>query len=434
MASPLDIAQDGELFPREELLHAVAGADWRDLPVRLGAWLALALGATLLAAGLPVLHDLLPGPTTIAAEPGSLLLHPVHLAARTLGRAGLGIESAFFLIAALSYGAALLATGASLRAFGFSGRLSIVATLIAALSLPLLLHGRLPSPFPGAVAASALLLAATAAPADDEGPGYGLRVALAWAFASWIDHSILATLPACWIAVRARSKGASALAPLGVAGVVAAAVGAWAMDGPIDPSLAFQSGLPWWAHVVGPLGLLAPMALLARRDPEESGAPRWLVLWLLTAVLVTIASGLAGALRPAPYLIPALAVLVANVLTRRRRASDAARLAALCAGLQLLPVGAWAWASSGDGTPYDVRPGELLERDFVFIDRGAAPAAAYLLERRHGLWLCDTSEVEVILPAGYRVVSVERDEELATHWLDVETGEVRPRTPTGESR
>ena len=45
--APLDIGQDGELFPREELLNAVAGADWRDLPMRLVAWLAVAAGATL---------------------------------------------------------------------------------------------------------------------------------------------------------------------------------------------------------------------------------------------------------------------------------------------------------------------------------------------------------------------------------------------------
>ena len=36
-ASPLDIAQDGNLFPREDLLEAVADSDWRDRPVPIAA-------------------------------------------------------------------------------------------------------------------------------------------------------------------------------------------------------------------------------------------------------------------------------------------------------------------------------------------------------------------------------------------------------------
>ena len=118
MERPLDIAQDGELFPREELLDAVAGADWRDLPVRLVAWLAVAAGAGLALAGFPEQFDLLKGPTSFAASGDGVAAHPLHLLAHAIGRAGVGIEAAFFGLSALGVGAAFLALGAALRAVG----------------------------------------------------------------------------------------------------------------------------------------------------------------------------------------------------------------------------------------------------------------------------------------------------------------------------
>ena len=43
---PVDIAQDGHLFPRTEVLEAVAGADWRERAVRPLALLCLAQFST----------------------------------------------------------------------------------------------------------------------------------------------------------------------------------------------------------------------------------------------------------------------------------------------------------------------------------------------------------------------------------------------------
>ena len=49
-----DIANDGNLFPREDLLEAVARSDWRDREVPAIAWILTGVGLSLLAAGLPV--------------------------------------------------------------------------------------------------------------------------------------------------------------------------------------------------------------------------------------------------------------------------------------------------------------------------------------------------------------------------------------------
>lgn len=439
MERPLDIAQDGELFPREELLDAVAGADWRDLPVRIVAWLAVAAGGALALAGFPEQFDLLQGPTSFAASNEGLAAHPLHLVARVIGRAGVGIEATMFGLSALGVGAAFLAVGAALRAFGMGGRTAFATALLACGSLALISQGRLPSTYSWGVAASALLLAAIAAPSDGAARGYGTRVALAWLLATWVSPATALLLPACALAIteRAGKERAAGLAPLWIAALVALPVAALACRAAGTNEFQF-AGI---GHLGGLLGLIAVGLSASGRDPEESGAPRWLHTWLRTGIVLEIAvsvlrdgfellvgepAAIAAHVPPATFLLPTLAAFAANTLVRRRRASDAVVLLAAGAVGQALPFAYWYAMDPDEGTALHDGRGDLAQGDVALIAPGDSVDVAYLLARRHGIPVVDPDSeggAQAIARAT-RALAVSGDHPLATHRLLTRTGSV----------
>jgi hypothetical protein len=133
MQRPLDIAQDGGLFPREELLRAVADADWRERSVPPLGLVCLAIGLALCALAAPIHRP------WVALDVASTLVHgaPTHLhlpglVARALTGLGLPVESAWLLVAAVGAGAAPLALFALARTLGVGPRLALGAALVAA--------------------------------------------------------------------------------------------------------------------------------------------------------------------------------------------------------------------------------------------------------------------------------------------------------------
>ncbi len=349
---PFDIANDGNLFPREDLLEAVARSDWRDREVPVAAWLLTGAGIALLAAGTPIANILIRSTTEFAADAAGPLA-PFHAALAAIGRAGVGIEAAAFLVSALAVGATVPALGLALKAAGFHGRVAFAAALIAVMSPLLLMHGRLPSDGPVIALGSTLLLASVAAPRDaglSGRKGYLIRIAVVACL----------LLAACgW------SRAAAAL----------------------DDEAIFGRGVD--------LLLLAGAALVVIplswfRQEEEAPPPRWLVLWLaVSAALAALAGAQAGA-----ALVPALAVLVANALARRARPDGALRWAGLLAGGQLAltavaiplaPADTSLFAASGRG---EVEAGDTV------IVQDLASDEAYLLRRRLGITVVERAPAE----------------------------------------
>ncbi|MEM1449552.1 MAG: hypothetical protein AAGI22_10575 [Planctomycetota bacterium] len=376
---PIDIAQDGNLFPREDLLEAVASSDWRDQRVPAVAWIVASLGVAALAAGMPVAATVLTGPTEFAASSPSAITRPVHALAETLGRAGLGIEAAFFLLAAIGHGLCLPALGLALRAAGFSGRLAFVSALVASAAPLLVVHGRLPSDAPFLALGAILLFVAVMAPAD-EGPagrrGRTFRMLLA--------------------------------------GFVALTVGAPASTAPLFGRIgdaALAGGVLWF---------VAPLAWV--REAEEEPPPRWLAAWVVLAFAAGLASVVAlAALAP-------LAALFANVLARRARPDGALRLALGALGLQvacaaaaiaLLPPSTTSFATTSAGA---TKPG-----DVVFVDDDTS-TDAFLLRRRLGLRvIADEGPSAPTEPAARpsgRLLSLDRPRPGVPWVLDAVTGEV----------
>lgn len=376
-SEPLDIANDGNLFPREDLLEAVARSDWRDRDVPVAAWILSAVGISLLAAGTPIAGILIRSTTEFAAESAGSLA-PFHAGLAAIGRGGIGIEAAAFIASAFALGATLPAVGLALKATGFGGRVAFISALIAVLSPLLLMHGRLPSDGPLVAVCSALLLAAVAAPHDDSQSGrkgYGVRLALA----------SVGLLAICGLSRAAAARENEAI------------FGAW-MD------LALLGGA---ALFVVPLGWL--------RQEEEEPPPPWLVGWLVLSIpLALVAGAQAGA-----ALVPALAVLVANALSRRARPDGALRWAAMLAGaqvglsvfaLRLAPPDTTFFAAESSG---EVEAGDIVVVEDLDSDE------AYLLRRRIG------ATVVLGSPAGAsgRVISL--DPTAAPWTLDAATGRVR---------
>ena len=376
-SEPLDIANDGNLFPREDLLEAVARSDWRDREVPAVAWVLSGAGISLLAAGTPIAEILIRSTTEFAAESAGPLA-PFHAILASIGRGGIGIEAAAFLASAVALGATLPAVGLALRATGFNGRVAFVSALIAVMSPLLLMHGRLPSDGPLVALCSALLLAAVAAPHDDGRSGRkGYRIRLALAAAGLL-------------AICGMSRASAALDGEAI-------FGAW-------EDLALLGGA---ALLVVPLGWL--------RQEEEAPPPLWLVGWLVASVALALVAGAqAGA-----AIVPALAVLVANALSRRARPDGALRWAAMLAAaqlglsalaLRLAPADTTFFAAEGSG---EVGAGDVV----VVEDLGSDEA--YLLRRRLGTTVTDASPVG----GSGRVISLGND---GAPWtLDPATGQVR---------
>jgi len=342
-SEPLDIANDGNLFPREDLLEAVARSDWRDREVPAAAWVLTGAGISLLAAGTPLAEILIRSTTEFAADSASPLA-PFHAALAAIGRSGIGIEAAAFLASALALGATLPAVGLALKAAGFNGRVAFVSALIAVLSPLLLMHGRLPSDGPLVALSSALLLAAIAAPHDGGRSGRrGYRIRLAVAAAG--------LLALCGMSRATAAPDAEVI------------FGTW-----VD--LALLGGA---ALLVVPLGWL--------RQEEEAPPPPWLVAWLAASVaLALIAGAQAGA-----TLVPALALLTANALSRRARPDGALRWAAALAAAQVTLAVMAVRLAPADTTYFAATSAGEFEAGDIAVVEDLDSDEAYLLQRRLGV-------------------------------------------------
>jgi len=384
-----DRAQDGNLFPREDLLEAVAQSDWRDVPVPFAAWALLALGAIALCLGLPIEDTLAPATTELAARLEGAPLHdaPLLHAVGALGRAaGVGIEAALFGYSALGAGLAIACVGLCLRAFGFRGRLALLVAILAGLTPAVAVAGRLPTLSTMDVAQVSLLLAACAAPHDPGrrgALGYALRVSAAFlvgvliapdSAGLWLVVPLLAGV--AHVAGEVRPRYFWTVLALGVLASflgtarVAAGPGALFADAHRTPlGLALGAG-----------ALVVAWPLSRVRDQEEAGAPAYLHASVVVPAALTLLTF--GTLAAA---VPALAVFTANVLARRARPDGATRWAA---GLLVAQVAALVLAHAAlQRTDVDLealrpapRPGDL-----VVVDDGELYGdLALLLRRRVG--------------------------------------------------
>ena len=444
-----DPAQDGNLFPREDLLEAVAQSDWRDRAVPMLAWVVLALGAAALFAGLPLERVVYwPETEAAAALEGLDWLHsPALFLAKVLGQsAGIGIETALFLIGALGTGVAFAAVGLALRAFGFRGRLNFACALTVLFAPIIATMGRLPSLATLELAASALLLVACAAPFDagQRGArGFVFRVGVAFVLAALTSRtlSLLAIPASIALATRldhGRRKnlvfGLPFLA-LGLAVSVCAAYGLGqglpvstkAARGVASSWMIFSApgravtGLEPWLGT-GLLAIAWPLSSL--RAPEELGAPRWLHVWVALGLVAGIID-----VGTSNVALPALAVFLANALARRARPDGAQRLVlAFVFGQLLLSVFATSrlhsTSSAFTGSDHGARTGDHICSDelgvyshFLHTD--------YLLRRRVGttvgpLERPPSTELQRVLWASTKPLP-----QWASARIDLRTGEVR---------
>lgn len=383
----MDIAQDGNLFPREDILEAVAQSDWRDQPVPAGAWCLTAVGLVVIALGMPVLAPLAMEPTTFAAAEPRPWLNPLHGLAALGGRLGIGIESTWYLISALCLGASLPLLGGALRILGIGPRLALVTGFLTMLSPVVLLHGRLPSDFTAGVLGSCLALAFAFAPSDTGAAGsrgYGVRLGLALLVAV-LFHPLNGLLAVPLLFAAKARGGRIALIPVVIASVFACAALpnlTAASAGQVLRGMDFYVGL-------GPLVLCLPLAWSGAR--EESPPPFWLTAWLAVGAVASIGTAFeaAGTTGPAaPMLIPVVAALVASTLSRFARPDNTFRAAAAIAAGTAGLIAASPWLSSptehrglAEAAPSLFQPG-----DVVFVDNeSSADSAAYLVRRRFGV-------------------------------------------------
>ncbi|MEL6429705.1 MAG: hypothetical protein AAFP22_15580 [Planctomycetota bacterium] len=403
MSTQFDPAQDGNLFPREDLLEAVAESDWRDRPAPWYAWALLALGLVALCLGLPLERVVHVAETETAAglQGFRALSAPLLIAVKRIGQGtGIGIEATLFFTSALGAGLAFLLTGAALRAFGFRGRVAIVCALAAALCPLCVVASRLPSAATATAAGSALLLAACAAPFDPGARGargLALRVGLAYLFATSLAiEAVVLAIPAWFALIRRiepehRGLALPAASPLFVAAAAMAAapplppglelpdIAFWgrAPETPF-PDLAANGLAPWLA--AGALVLAWPLALA--RESEEQGAPAWLHVWAALGLGLGFLTSRATALA-----LPALAVFLADALVRRARPDGAGRRALLFAAGQIALCAIVLLRLERTPSPFASHwipsPTTVLPTDTVVLDDTGTPDA-YLLRRRIG--------------------------------------------------
>lgn len=321
MGAPLDIAQDGHLFPRQELASAVAAADWRDRPVPAMAWLAVTLGLALVWLGLPVQHGIARQDVEFAealAGAESPWLHPVHALCAATG----AVERSFFLVAALAAGAAVLAWRRLLAAFGMGERLAFVTTCLAAASPLACAAARLPTTVALDLVAIPFVLSRLAAPSgtDDSRAAADLRAGAALLLATWATRGAVLAAPAVLVAalpLRGRNPG-ELIGPMAL--VAAAITLALLAPGPVRA-----------AAPVGGAAALAPGALLVaavlglRAAHGEAGPPRWLVVHTVGASALLWAPGWSGA--AAAALVAGALPLATSALMRVPLGGRAANLA-----------------------------------------------------------------------------------------------------------
>jgi len=362
---PLDIAQDGGLFPREALLAAVAEADWRDRSAPGAAVVCMALGLGVLALATPILRPLFPAEVAWTASGGGAL-HLPHLLAGLLARTSLGAERAWYVVAALGAACALPLLFALTRMLAVGPRLALVVALSVATLPASVLGAELPVAYGFGVAASALVLAALLSRIDTRATygSYVRRCLVAQAIALWVhpESAALAPVTACAFVQRWPGAGAPrralglgvcaalALLALGVASGLARASALAALDTKL-----LELRAPYTLAALALLPTLGLAQLMLRdrgRAREEAHAPGW----LLAAVPIALAALVLGQLR-APFglgtpLAPLAALALANLANRRTDPASATRLLAFVAALSVttllvlqLAVRSWDTAS-----------------------------------------------------------------------------------------
>ncbi len=422
----MDIAQDGNLFPREDILEAVAQSDWRDQAVPMGAWGLTALGLSVLALGTPTLAPLAMEPTEFAAAGERLWAHPLHGLARVLGRAGLGIESAWYLISALFLGLSLPALGGALRVLGIGARLALVVSLVTLLAPITLAHGQLPSDFTAGVFGASIVLGLCCAPSDPGhagSRGYGVRLGVSLLVATMLHPLNAALIPALVLAARSRG-GARALAPLLVASALAAALGIDVLRtsaGPVFPPMLGASLLAFG-------GLFVLSGLAWSVEKEESPPPLWLtVQWVSAGVLSVVMAYLGGPMLP--MLGVASAALAGAVLARFARPDNAFRALGVALVAQLILLGALnLWQPSmGTAGLSKAQPSLFQSGDTVYAaDSELGSPAAYIIRRRFGVQVLPLagSGSEAPKPGGGRAISLGPQPSATPWFLDPETGTI----------
>lgn len=349
MSDSLDIAQDGHLFPREDVARDVARAlaseDWRERPVPRVAWGLAAIGLALVALGLPIERVLVREPSEFAAAgAGTDWRFPVHALARAAGSTGIGVEAAFFAISAACFGASFVVLGSVLRRLGACGLPAFVCALVAACSPLVLHHARLPSTVTSAVLGSSLVM---------------------WTLVGRGGGSV----------ARVSTFG------IGVWLLGASTIGPGAAEGPF--------GGPAGLMALGSLWLALPLALFVR-SAEESLPPIWLLAWCAASIACAAVYGVPGS-----AVVPAFTVLLAGSLVRFERAAVAARVAAVAVGAQVV-LAALAF------TPRPSIPEWLVDRvnslepgdAAVIMNDLSVDDQRYLVERRAGAQLLDRDDDE----------------------------------------
>lgn len=418
----MDIAQDGNLFPREDILEAVAQSDWRDQPVPAAAWWLTAVGLVTLALGMPALQPLAMQPTASAGAGEGLALHPLHALSAWTGGLGIGIESTWYILSALFWGLSLPLLGGALRVMGIGPRLALVTSLLALLTPVTVLHGRLPSDFTAGVFGSILVLAMAFAPSDPGRAGhrgYGVRLALALGVAVLLHPLNFALMLPLLLAARARG-GITSMVPV----VLASFLGAM-----VAPSVGWASAgevLRRWDVAVGLGALLTPAVLAWASSREESPPPLWLTVWFVLGIGGSIYLALVDSGPCAPMLIPASAALVASVLARFARPDNSFRVAAVVALVQALLIMGLPWlqTSTRAGGLAAARPDLFRAGDHLHVtDQQSKTQAAYLVRRRFGIQV-EVSEVAPTRDGAGRAIGLSPNP-LQLPWsLDPEAGTI----------
>ena len=403
----MDIAQDGNLFPREDILEAVAQSDWRDQDVPIGAWALTAVGLAALALGTPILAPLAMEPTEFAAAGERLWAHPLHAVARTIGRAGLGIESAWYLISALFLGLSLPALGGALCLLGVGARLALVTSLVTLLTPITLGHGQLPSDFTAGVFGASVVLGLCCAPSDPGHSGergYGLRLAAALVLATALHPLNAALAPALLVAAHGRG-GSKAWTPVLVGTLLTIAGAMDALQAPAGPILPPVFG----ACLLGFGGLVVLASLAWSSEKEESPPPLWLTIQFGTGLVLSVAMAYLGG-PMLPMLAIASAALASGVLARFARPDNAFRALAAVLVIQLLLLGAAGlWRPSLDTAGLaQAQPTLFASGDTVYAPEADLDGpAAYLVRRRFGVTVAPLSEAEEAI-AGGRAIGLHR--------------------------
>jgi len=388
----LDVAQDGHLFPRTEVLDAVARADWRERPVRLIALVCLAAGLVLLALALPIARPMSALDVAWTAGQRAPWLHAPHLLAWVFTRLGSTPEQAWYSVSALGSAAAVPFTYLVARELRVGPLLAGTVAALAAVQPMALLASTLPSAYGfGVAAGSALLLGVLRTVAGCSGPagvdGSQGLARLGWVClgAIWLSAEACVLLPgallAAWSATRdrpARRPAWTAFAILAGLSVAYGCVGVAQRVAELEATEALLLELTWprmWLALASLPCVLGALLVLMQpgREPEERRAP----LWLRAAATAGLLGFALGQVLPLPVLgaplVPLGLLGLANTLNRVTDPGRAALLAIVAGAFAVAPsIGLQRVARQFEPVPLS----RLEAARSVSSDRATAPLTA----------------------------------------------------------